>query len=75
MKIKKRNQKVLRNKIKILLRENLNKISKFEYQIRDIGGPVYYKRKNGDNVWSFTDCEDYSKNANDKNIVKWQEKK
>lgn len=74
MKIKKINQKVSRIKIKTLLRENLKKINKFEYQIRDIGGPVYYKRKAGDKLWSFTDCEDYSKNTNDKNIVKWEEK-
>lgn len=65
----------MKNKIRTLLRENLNKISKFEYQIRDIDGPVYYKRKKGSEVWSFTDCEDYSKNANDENIVKWEEKK
>lgn len=64
---------MLKNKIKILLRENLS--PKFEYQIRDIGGPVYYKRKTGDKIWSFTDSEDFSKNASDENTIEFIEKK
>ena len=44
----KKNNKVLKDKIKILLREHLKNISNFEYQIRDIDGPVYYRRKKGE---------------------------
>tara|TARA_R110000822_G_scaffold240801_2_gene370207 strand:- start:55 stop:279 length:225 start_codon:yes stop_codon:yes gene_type:complete len=65
----KKNNKALKDKIKILLRENLKNIGNFEYQIRDIDGPVYYKRKKGEKLWSFTNCEDFLKNANDRNMI------
>ena len=54
----------------ILLEEN----KKVEYQLRDIGGPVYYKRHKGEE-WSFIDEVDFYKNSNKNNLVKWDEKK
>jgi hypothetical protein len=54
----------------ILLEES----QKWEYQVRDIGGPVYYKRQKGEK-WSFTDEVDFYKNSNKNNIIKWVEKK
>ena len=54
----------------ILLEES----QKWEYQVRDIGGPVYYKRQKGEN-WSFIDEVDFYKNSNRNNTVKWVEKK
>lgn len=42
-----------------------------EYQIRDIGGSiVYYKRKKGNKIWSFTDEKDFNGNSTKSNIIK-----
>ena len=54
----------------ILLEES----QKWEYQIRDIGGPVYYKRQKGGN-WLFIDEAEFYKDSNRNNTVKWVEKK
>jgi len=49
--------------------------NQYEYQIRNIGGDVFYKRVKGDGVWSFTDEVDFYKNSNSKNTVEWEEPK
>jgi hypothetical protein len=57
-----------------------------KYQVRNIGGDVYYKKckgdKNvyykkckGDKKWMFTDEIDFVKNSNSKNTVEFVEKK
>lgn len=57
--------------IKSLLREGLLSESKFEYQVRDIGGAdVYYKRKTGSDIWDFIDKDEFEKKSNKDNIVK-----
>ena len=57
--------------IKSLLREGLLSESKFEYQVRDIGGAdVYYKRKTGSGIWDFIDKDEFDKKSNKDNIVK-----
>ena len=57
--------------IKSLLREGLLVESKYEYQVRDIGGgDVYYKRKVGDDIWDFIDKDEFDKKSNKDNIVK-----
>ena len=56
---------------KILLEE----VSQYEYQVRDIGGDTYYKKRKGDKYWEFTTKNDFDENATDKNTVKWVEKK
>lgn len=57
--------------IKSLLREGLLSESKFEYQVRDIGGAdVYYKRKSGSDIWNFIDKDEFDKKSNKNNIVK-----
>ena len=61
--------------IKSLLREGLLSESKFEYQVRDIGGSeVYYKRKVGSDIWDFIDKDEFDKNSNKDNIVKSKKK-
>ena len=61
--------------IKSLLREGLLSESKFEYQVRDIGGSdVYYKRKVGSDIWDFIDKNEFDKNSNKDNIVKSKKK-
>lgn len=61
----------MKNLIRHILLEDSKKT---EYQIRDIGGPVYYKRIKGDD-WSFIDESKFYKNSNRNNLVKWVEKK
>jgi len=57
--------------IKSLLREGLLTKSKFEYQVRDIGGTdVYYKRKVGSKIWDFIEQDEFDKKSNKGNIVK-----
>jgi hypothetical protein len=61
----------MKSLIKALLREGLLTESKFEYQVRDIGGAdVYYKRKVGSEIWDFIDKEEFDKKSNKENIVK-----
>ena len=61
--------------IKSLLREGLLSESKFEYQVRDIGGAdVYYKRKTGSDIWDFIDKDEFDKKSNKDNIVKNKKK-
>ena len=61
----------MKSLIKILLREGLLNKSKFEYQVRDIGGAdVYYKRKAGSDIWDFIDKDEFDKKSNKDNIVK-----
>ncbi len=45
------------------------------YQIRDIGGNVYYKKCGKDKNWVFTDEVDYLKNSKKSNIEKWEKPK
>ena len=63
----------MKSLIKTLLREGLLTKSKFEYQVRDIGGAdVYYRRKIGGDVWNFIDKEEFDKKSNKGNIVKYK---
>jgi hypothetical protein len=58
--------------IKQLLREALISES-FQYQIRDIGGSdVFYKKKKNQKLWTFIDKDEYDKNANKNNTVKYK---
>ena len=63
----------MKEHIKKLLREGLLIESKFEYQVRDIDGcNLYYKRKVGDVIWEFIDNDDFDKNSNKNNIIKYK---
>jgi hypothetical protein len=66
----------MKNLIRKILKEELNekKETQFEYQIRYIDGPVFYKRKEGDDKWSFTTDKEFAENAHKSKIVKWDEK-
>ena len=46
-----------------------------QYQIRDIGGDVYYKKCGKEKNWSFTDEIDFLKNSKKSNIVNWEKPK
>jgi|LakMenEpi03Aug12_release.lakeMendotaPanAssembly.Ray.scaffolds.fasta_scaffold2665119_1 hypothetical protein len=48
--------------------------SKYEYQIRDINGLTFYKRKSGEKIWSFTTTDDFVNNAHKSKIIKWNNK-
>jgi len=63
----------MKEHIKKLLREGLLVESKFEYQIRDIDGSnLYYKRKAENNMWEFIDKDEFDKNSNKDNIIKYK---
>jgi hypothetical protein len=57
-----------------ILSEATNVIQ-YEYQVRDIGGDVFYKRASGEVVWHFTDELDFLKNSNTKNVINWKKPK
>ena len=69
----------MKSYIKDILRESLlteAKKTTYEYQVRDIGGgDVYYKRKKGDKIWDFIEKEEFEKNSNKENIVKYKKNK
>ena len=45
--------------------------SKYEYQVRDIGGSdIYYKRKVKDDIWKFIDKYEFDEKSNKDNIIK-----
>jgi hypothetical protein len=63
----------MKEHIKKLLREGLLVESKFEYQIRDIDGSnLYYKRKVENDMWEFIDKDEFDKNSNKDNIIKYK---
>ena len=60
----------MKSLIKTLLREGLLTESKFEYQVRDIGGSdVYYKRKVGSDIWDFIEKDEFDKKSNKDNLI------
>lgn len=54
---------------------NESKEVKWEYQVRDIDGPIFYKRKKGEKIWSFISAEEFAENCEKRDVVKWEEKK
>lgn len=59
--------------MKLSLVEILNESKKpeFEYQIRYVDGPIFYKRKKGEVTWSFTTDKEFAENAHKSKIIKW----
>ena len=37
-----------------------SKQAAWQYQLRDIGGPVFYRRQGADAEWQFTDAETFA---------------
>ena len=46
-----------------------------EYQVRDIGGSVYYKKCGKGKKWLFTDEIDFLKNSKKSNTEEWEKPK
>jgi hypothetical protein len=46
----------------------------YEYQFRDIDAGIWYRRKKGTEVWSFTTEEDFNKHATKDNTIEWEDK-
>lgn len=44
----------------------------YQYQIRWIDGPEYYKRKKGDVTWEFTNASDFAQNVKSSNLIDWK---
>ena len=50
-------------KLKDILTES--KQAEWQYQLRDIGGPVFYRRQSDDADWQFTDAETFAQGLAD----------
>jgi hypothetical protein len=61
----------MKTEIKRLLKETVKNNTKYEYQVRDINGLVFYKRKVGDDEWVFINDEEFVKDAPGNNLIKW----
>jgi hypothetical protein len=46
-----------------------------QYQVRDIGGDVFYKNCSKDKKWDFATELDFLKNSKQSNIIKWEKPK
>jgi hypothetical protein len=67
---------VVHNKMSLKFLNILNEEKEScKYQIRDIGGDVYYKKCKGNSKWIFTDEVDFLKNSKKSNIEKWEKPK
>ncbi len=60
-------------KLSLLNILNESKKTEYEYQIRNIGGDIFYKREKGEDTWSFTDETDFYKNSNSENTIEYNE--
>lgn len=61
-------------RIKVLsgvLNESIDS-NKYHYQVRDIGGDVFYKKLKDDDCWHFTTELDFYKNSNKENLIDWE---
>jgi len=45
-----------------------------EFQVRDIGGSVFYMRKKGDKFWRFISSEEFAQNCHKGKLLKWKQK-
>ena len=64
-----------RNKIQKLAGIPISESKKveYEYQVRDIDGPIFYKRKKGDDNWNFISAEEFAEGCSKGGkIVKWK---
>ena len=64
----------MKHLIKKLLKEAASKSEKYEYQVRYIDGLIFYKRKVGEETWSFINDEEFSKEAPGNELIKFDKK-
>lgn len=62
-------------KLSLLNILNESKETEYEYQIRYIDGPIFYRREKGEDTWSFVGDEEFAENAHNSKIIKWDNKK
>ena len=55
--------------------DELSKSNHYEYQIRWIGGPVYYKRERGNETWTFCTDQEFAENVSRDNLIEWKTNK
>jgi hypothetical protein len=52
-----------------------SKQAEWQYQLRDIGGPVFYRRQSDDADWQFTDAETFVQGlADGAKLIPYKEK-
>jgi hypothetical protein len=69
----KRKRIKMKERIRQILREERQK-KETQYQVRDIGGPIYYKKVKGEKYWHIIDEKEYFENSNKKNRIEWVDK-
>ena len=50
------------------------KTIEYEFQLRDIGGPVFYMREKGEDTWKFISAEEFAENCHKGKLIKWNKK-
>ena len=60
-------------KLSLITILNESKKTEYEYQIRNIGGNIFYKKEKNTDVWTFTDETDFYKNSNSENTIEYSE--
>lgn len=53
---------------------NESKEVQWELQLRDIDGPVFYKRQKGEDAWKFISAQEFAENCKDGKLIKWEDK-
>jgi len=51
--------------------DSLSNSNHYEYQIRWIDSPLYYRRAKGTKIWSFCSDKEFAENVNSNNLIKW----
>jgi len=60
-------------RLKDILTES--KSESWEYQLRDVGGPVFYRRKSPDDTWQFTDAVTFAEGlASGAKLIEYKDK-
>lgn len=55
--------------------ESKEKNTEYEYQLRDIDGPTFYKRKKESDKWQFVSAKEFAEGlANGSKLIKWEQK-
>lgn len=52
--------------------DRLSLSNRYEYQIRWIDSPVYYKRAIGNDTWSFCTDKEFAENVTPNNLIVWK---
>ena len=52
--------------------DSLSNSNHYEYQIRWVDSPLYYKRAKGNDLWNFCTDKEFAENVTPENLVPWK---